>query len=200
MTAGGRGSRLRGVPGEKPLVKVLGRPMIDHMLDAFTGATSIERVHVSVSPHTPETRRYLAERGERLIETPGAGYSEDLNRAMLSIRAEKVLVCPVDLPLLTSEGIDSVVTASGRSSAGSFCVTVPVEVMNSLGMALTYSLEVNGRTVVLCGVSVVDREQMLTGLELEQDYMVTGSEEFALNVNTLDDLRKAEAALLRRRS
>lgn len=178
---------------------MLGRPMIDRVLDAFTGTRAIEHVYVSVSPHAPETKRHLAERGERLIETPGAGYSEDLNQAMRSISADKVLVCPVDLPLLTSDGIESVVAASRRSSAGSFCVTVPLETMISLGMALTYSLEVNGRKVVLCGVSVVDREQMLTGLELEQDYMVTESEEFALNVNTMDDLSKAEAALMRRR-
>jgi len=114
---------------------------------------------------------------------------------MSSIRSDKVLVCPVDLPLLTPGGIDAVVEASAASGAGSFCVTVPVDLMLSLGMALTYFLEVGGRKVVLCGVSVVDREQMLTGRELEQDYMVTDAEEFALNVNTLADLRKAEEVL-----
>lgn len=192
------GSRLRDVPGEKPLVKVLGRPMIDRVLGAFEGATGINNVHISVSPHTPETRRHLAARNVRLIDTPGTGYCEDLNLAMSHISSERVLVCPVDLPLLTSRGIDAVVSASVGSSAGSFCVTVPVELMNSLGMALTFSLEVGGRRVVLCGVSVVDRLQMLTGRELEQDYMVTEAEEFALNVNTRADLGRAEDALRRR--
>jgi len=198
VTAGGRGSRLRDVPGEKPLVRVLGRPMVDRVLDAFEGASSIHEVHVSVSPNAPGTREHLAERKAWLIDTPGVGYCEDLNLAMSHIRADKVLVCPVDLPLLTPKGIDAVVDASSRSRAGSFCVTVPAEVMNSLGMALTFSLEVEERRVVLCGVSVVDRAQMLTGRELEQDYMVTEAEEFALNVNTRADLDRAEAALRRR--
>jgi adenosylcobinamide-phosphate guanylyltransferase len=189
---------MRDVPGEKPLVPVLRRPMIDRVLDAFEGARCIGGVHVSVSPNAPETRDHLAERGARLIDTPGIGYCEDLNLAMSSIRSDKVLVCPVDLPLLTSRGIDMVVEASLRSAAGSFCVTVPVEIMLSLGMDLTYSLDVGGRKVVLCGVSVVDRALMLTGRELEQDYLVTEAEEFALNVNTLADLRRAEAALMRR--
>jgi adenosylcobinamide-phosphate guanylyltransferase len=180
------------------LVKVLGMPMIDRVLDAFKGAGMIGDIYVSVSPHTPETRKHLVEQGALLIDTPGTGYCEDLNLAMSSIRSDKVLVCPVDLPLLTSEGIDAVVRASACSPAGSFCVTVPVELMNTLGMALTYTLEVTGRQVVLCGVSVVDRELMLTGKELEQDYLVIEDEEFALNVNTLADLGRAAAALRRR--
>jgi adenosylcobinamide-phosphate guanylyltransferase len=182
------------------MVKVLGRPMIDRVLDAFEGAAGIGDIFVSVSPNTPETTRHLVKRFARLIDTPGTGYCEDLNLAMSHIRSDRVLVCPVDLPLLTPRGIDSVVNASSRSAAGSFCVTVPVDLMNSLGLALTFSLEVGGRMVVLCGVSVVDRAQMLTDKELEQDYMVTEDEEFALNVNTLADLRRAEAALVRRDS
>ncbi|MBI0583439.1 MAG: NTP transferase domain-containing protein [Methanomassiliicoccus sp.] len=189
---------MRDMPVEKPLVPVLGRPMIDRVLGAVDGAAGVGRVYVSVSPHAPATQLYLEARGIASISTPGAGYSEDLNLAMSHISSDRVLVCPVDLPLLTSEGIETVIAASARSGAGSFCVTVPVDLMTSLGMALTYSLEVGGRKVVLCGVSVVDRMLMLTGRELEQDYLVTEAEEFALNVNTLDDLRRAEAALARR--
>ncbi|MDW5563075.1 MAG: NTP transferase domain-containing protein [Methanomassiliicoccus sp.] len=189
---------MKDVPGEKPLVKVLGRPMIDRVMEAFEGASEVNDIFVSVSPHAPETARYLKKMKAKLIDTPGTGYCEDLNLSMSHIPSPKVLVCPVDLPLLTSEGIDAAVSSSSRSQAGSFCVTVPVELMNSLGMDLTYSLEVSGRRVVLCGVSVVDRLLMLTGRELEQEYMITEAEEFALNVNTRADLERAEAALRRR--
>ena len=159
-----------------------------------------------IRPFTFATEDYIGVRVSEkysffIITGPvGAYYKEGFNPVSLMshIRADKVLVCPVDLPLLTPKGIDAVVDASSRSRAGSFCVTVPAEVMNSLGMALTFSLEVEERRVVLCGVSVVDRAQMLTGRELEQDYMVTEAEEFALNVNTRADLDRAEAALRRR--
>jgi adenosylcobinamide-phosphate guanylyltransferase len=189
---------MRGVPGEKPLAQVLDKPMIEWVLDAAIGAQGTEAVCVSVSGNTPRTERYLEDRGIRTILTAGRGYSEDLNQAMEALTADKVLVCPADLPLLTPSRIEEVVVASAGSRAGSFCVTVPVTLVEALGMALTYSLEVGGRRVVLCGVSVVDRAQMLTGRELEQDYLISEGEEFILNVNTLTDLRRAEGALRHR--
>lgn len=189
---------MRDAAGEKPMLPVLGRPMIDRVLEALEGAQGVSMVHVSVSDNTPGTASYLREKGVSLIATSGRGYCEDLNEAMSMIDADMVMVCPADLPLITSQGIEKVVSEAWRSAAGSFCVTVPEELMRSLGMELTYSLEVHGKRVVLCGVSVVDRQAMLTGRELEQDYMVTEEEGFALNVNTMGDLQRAEHALRRR--
>jgi GTP:adenosylcobinamide-phosphate guanylyltransferase len=172
--------------------------MIEWVLDANMRALGTGVICVSVSGNTPRTEQYLEGRGVRTIPTAGMGYSEDLNQAMGALTAEKVLVCPADLPLLTSGRIEEVVVASAGSHAGSFCVTVPVALVEDLGMELTYSLEVKGRKVALCGVSVVDRAQMLTGRVLEQDYLVSQGEEFVLNVNTIADLRRAEAALRHR--
>jgi adenosylcobinamide-phosphate guanylyltransferase len=189
---------MRDVAGEKPMLPLLGQPMIDWVLDALSAARGVGKVHVSVSGNTPGTASYLRKKGVSLIVTSGRGYCEDLNEAMSLIDATMVMVCPADLPLITPQGLEKVVAEARRSVVGSFCVTVPEELMRSLGMGLTYSLEVRGRKVVLCGVSVVDRMAMLTGKEVEQDYTVTEEEGFALNVNTIGDLQKAERALRRR--
>lgn len=189
---------MKDVEGEKPLVPVLGRPMIDRVLDAVMAVPGIEEVCVSVSTNTPITEKHLRERGIKVVITAGRGYSEDLNEVMSHLSADRVLVLPADVPLLTPGIIEEVVTRARDVDAGSFCVTVPVETIRSLGLGLTYSLEIEGREVVLCGISVVDRKAMLTGRELDQDYMVCEAEEVALNVNTREDLERAERSLSER--
>lgn len=191
---------MKDVEGEKPLVPVLGRPMIDRVLDAVMAVPGIEEVCVSVSTNTPITEKHLRERGIKVVITAGRGYSEDLNEVMSHLSADRVLVLPADVPLLTPGIIEEVVTRARDVDAGSFCVTVPVETIRSLGLGLTYSLEIEGREVVLCGISVVDRKAMLTGRELDQDYMVCEAEEVALNVNTREDLERAERSLSDRKS
>ncbi|NLT37602.1 MAG: NTP transferase domain-containing protein [Methanomassiliicoccus sp.] len=198
MTAGGKGSRIKQMEGEKPLIPVLGIPMIDRVLEAVMASSGVGAVLVSITSNTPRTEEHLRKRGIDVIITDGRGYSEDLNQAMSGLATDQVMVLPADMPLIRPETIEEVLRQAEGMKVGSFCVTVPVELMRALGLNLTYSLTVDGREVVLCGVSVVDRKAMLTGLELEQSYMISESEELALNVNTVGDLRRAEMVLTRR--
>ncbi len=198
VTAGGKGSRMKEVEGEKPLIPVLGQPMIDRVLEAVMASRGVGAVHVSITSNTPRTEKHLRERGIDVIITDGKGYSEDLNQVMSGLTTDHVMVLPADMPLIRPGTIEDVLRQAEGVKVGSFCVTVPVEMMRALGLDLTYSLMVNGREVVLCGVSVVDRKAMLTGLELEQAYMISESEELALNVNTIGDLRRAEMMLSHR--
>lgn len=197
VTAGGKGTRMRDVEGEKPLLPVLGRPMIDRVLDAL-GSSQVGRTVVSVSDNAPRTREYLEGRGIEVVETSGSGYVADLNQAMAHLRAQHVMVCPADMPLITGQGIDAVLSAFRRYDVASLSVAVPLNLVWSLGTTPSFTLEVEGREVVLCGVSVVDREQMLTGEMLSQGYFVTEDEQFALNVNTREELSSAERILRRR--
>jgi adenosylcobinamide-phosphate guanylyltransferase len=198
VTAGGKGSRIKQMKGEKPLIPVLGIPMIDRVLEAVMASSGVGAVLVSITSNTPRTEEHLRKRGIDVIITDGRGYSEDLNQAMSGLASDQVMVLPADMPLIRPETIEEVLRQAEGMKVGSFCVTVPVELMRALGLNLTYSLTVDGREVVLCGVSVVDRKAMLTGLELEQSYMISESEELALNVNTVGDLRRAEMVLTRR--
>jgi len=198
VTAGGKGSRIKQMEGEKPLIPVLGIPMIDRVLEAVMASSGVGAVLVSITSNTPRTEEHLRKRGIDVIITDGRGYSEDLNQAMSELATDQVMVLPADMPLIRPETIEEVLRQAEGMKVGSFCVTVPVELMRALGLNLTYSLTVDGREVVLCGVSVVDRKAMLTGLELEQSYMISESEELALNVNTVGDLRRAEMVLTRR--
>jgi adenosylcobinamide-phosphate guanylyltransferase len=198
VTAGGKGTRMRDVDGEKPLLPLLGRPMIEWVLDALRSSEGIGRTCVSVSDNAPRTRRYLERLDVEVVETSGSDYVADLNQAMGHCRTGEVLVCPADMPLLTSQGIDAVLSSFRGGAVDSLSVAVPLTVVRSVGAAPSFCLEVDGREVVLCGVSVVDREQMLAGGMLSQGYMVTEEEQFALNVNTVEELRSAERLLRQR--
>lgn len=189
---------MRDVPGEKPLAPVLGRPMIDRVLDALTKARGTGRLVVSVSENTPLTADHLRLRGIEIVSTSGSDYVADLRQALEHLRSSEVLICPADLPLMTSEGVEAVLSHFRRAGVSSLSVAVPADLMRSLGASPSYVLEENGLEVVVCGVSVVDREQMISGATLSQGFAVIEDEQFALNVNTREELRRAEEVLRRR--
>lgn len=195
ITAGGKGTRIRELGAEKPMIPVLGRPLIDYVLDAVRGSRSVGEVYVSVSDNTPMTRAYLKERRVNLIETSGAEYCQDLQRALRVLRTDHVLICPADMPLMSSREIDEIIDGYSRSGVESYSVTIPHEILEKLGAKPSYQFTVDDVDTVLCGISVVDREQMVRGALLTEGYAVLRSEDLALNVNTMDDLRAAEKRL-----
>jgi adenosylcobinamide-phosphate guanylyltransferase len=199
ITAGGKGTRIKELGIEKPMILVDGLPLIEHVLRAVRDAATIKGIYVSVSDNTPQTRRYLEEHDVQMIHTSGTDYCEDLKAAMGRLRTEQVFVCPADLPLITPQAIDEIVESYATAGVGSYSVAVPHRILQALGIVPTFRFEVEGVDTVLCGVSVVDRHQMLSVDRLEEGYMVTESVDLAINVNSRGDLQKAEELLKKRR-
>ncbi|HUL39605.1 MAG TPA: NTP transferase domain-containing protein [Methanomassiliicoccales archaeon] len=197
VTAGGKGTRIAELRQEKPLVTLSDRPMIDYVLEALRGSKEVSEIVVSVSQATPETEKHVRALGYRFVRTPGAGYVEDLRYAMYLITTPYVLVVPADMPLLRSESIDKVVTAFYRSKKSSIVVGVPEALFQeaNLGADPTVVMDMNGERAVPCGISIVDRDLMLKGEYLDEAYMVTELADFAINVNTVAQLRKAEGVI-----
>ena len=79
--AGGGGTRLD--LGEKPLVLIRGKPMIEYVIDAFTAAG--HEVVVVLSGKTPFTRNWCRAREITHLTTSGAGYIEDIAEAVGTI-------------------------------------------------------------------------------------------------------------------
>lgn len=200
VTAGGRGTRIAEMRQEKPLIEMMGRPIIDYVLEALQGSKEVSEVVVSVSQSTPLTERHVQDKGFRFVRTPGAGYVEDLRYAMFMLSTPYVLVVPADMPLLRSVSIDQVVTAFYRSKKSSIVVGVPEGLFHEANMGTdpTIVMDMNGERAVPCGISIVDRELMLRGDYLDEAYMVTRLKDFAINVNTAAQLRHAESILSHR--
>jgi adenosylcobinamide-phosphate guanylyltransferase len=198
VTAGGKGTRIAELGQEKPLIEIHGRPIVDYVLDALAGSKEVAEIVVSVSSATPSTESHVHRKGFRFIRTPGAGYVDDLRYAMYLISTPYVLVVPADMPLLRAHSIDMVVTAFYRSKKSSIVVGVPETKFQELSAEPTLTMDMNGVKAVPCGVSLVDREMMLHDEYLDEAYMVTELEDFAINVNTVRNLALAEKILKER--
>ncbi|MHA1210083.1 MAG: NTP transferase domain-containing protein [Candidatus Freyarchaeota archaeon] len=198
IMAGGRSLRIKEL-GEKPMIHLRGRPLIEYVLTAMTQASLIQRTYVTVSPHTPNTLRYLKEKvGEyrfRIIQTPGIDYVEDLRYAINYFRISEVLVCPADTPLLRGELLDLVAEEFFRVSKPSLVTVVPLQLVLSLGLEPTIIMKVNDLEVVPTGVNVIRGDEMITGRTLEEGYFIVDLKEFAVNINSKKDLETAEKIL-----
>jgi adenosylcobinamide-phosphate guanylyltransferase len=171
---GGRGTRL--AHGEKPLVEVGGKAMIDRVIDAVSPV--VDTIYAVPSSHTPETRTHLASRVP-IIDTEGEGYVEDLTQALSRVE-RPVLTVTADLPLLQTADVRAALAAY---SGGSLTVCVPVARKRALGVSVGTRFDYEGEQVAPTGLNVVD--------EGGERVWVTDRVGLAVNVNRSGDLQVA---------
>lgn len=198
ITAGGKGTRIKELGVEKPMVLLLGRPMVDLVLEQMLAADGITSVYVSVSDNVPNTREHLLKLGVKVLETSGTEYCHDLIQAAEGIAEEHMFICPADLPLLRAELVGQIVNAYLERKESSLTVGVPLERALEFGIDVTFYENADGHPVIPCGVSVVDRERMLTREFLPGGYFLADTLDVVLNVNTVKELRSAEKVLRER--
>nr|KJR72476.1 MAG: cobalamin biosynthesis protein CobY [Vulcanisaeta sp. AZ3] len=95
IMAGGKGSRI-GNPN-KPLIKLLNKPMIEHVIEAVNGLGTI---HIATTARHNEIIKWSKERGYEVILTSGNGYPNDILEALKTTNTP-TLILPSDLPLLS---------------------------------------------------------------------------------------------------
>jgi len=198
ITAGGRGTRIKDLGIEKPMALLHGRPMVDHILEQMMLVDEISSVYVSVSDNVPSTRDHLRQMGVNILETSGTEYCHDLIQAAENIAEDHMFICPADLPLLRANLVSEVVVEYLRRKEQSLTVGIPLERALEFGVDVTFYENVDGRPLIPCGVSVVDRKRMLTREYLPGSYFVADTPDVAVNVNTTADLKKAEKVLHQR--
>jgi len=163
LMCGGRGERL-GM-GEKPLVRVCGKRLVEHALDALWPC----KIFAAVTDYTPSTTKFLRRKNINVVKTPGLGFIEDMRYAIKKLQMLKpVLVMSSDLVFfrdLIPEIIDVFVSADSP--------------------ALSTAYE-DGAFV---GINIVDGKL----IDVEQEELVYRvKHEDVLNINTPEDIRKAE--------
>jgi len=182
---GGRGTRLDS-EAEKPLFRVCGTPLVDHVCDALA-ASRIETVYAVVSPHAPDTCEHVRERECAVLQTPGEGYVADLSAALDDDRiSQPVVTCVADLPLLGADLVDETLGVYGRRDADSLTVAVPAALKELLGVSTDTVTTHHGREVAPTGLNVV-------GAGNDDAVWVSTDARLAVNVN-----RQADAAVAER--
>ncbi|MGD6851777.1 MAG: NTP transferase domain-containing protein [Candidatus Bathyarchaeia archaeon] len=194
VMAGGKGTRMK-LAGEKPLVKVCGKPVIEYVIAALKGAKKINRIIVATTAITPKTTALMKQQDVQVIETPGNDYVSDMGYTVQTLKLGVFLAVAADLPLVKPEMIDAVVERYERCGKPALTVAVPIGAKTRLGMCVDYSFSECGQELVPVGINVIDGSKRYGDEWLDQDIFVLNYEELAVNINTVEELQLAEKLL-----
>ncbi len=189
--AGGVGSRLD--MGEKPLVRIAGRPMIRYVIDAFlaAGVTAV----VVTSTQTPYTKNWCRANDIPFVSTDGNGYLEDLAQAVVILEESGPLFVSVsDIPCLRADIISSVFdkyTSSGMQACSTW---IPLTLCEHFGTAPRYSMEIDGVPASPAGINILDGSCI--HMEQEELQLLLHEQGLVFNVNTRPELELLEKHFL----
>ena len=188
MMAGGRGSRLK--MGEKPLVKLFGRPLIDYVVMALEESL-VDRIFVSTTENVPGTRRWAEERDLYVLETGSYGYVADMIEAVVKSGVkEPIMVIMADLPLVRPEIIDQIIEVYEERPEPALSTHTPLSLHSRLGRRPDSLFNYRGQLIVPAGINVLEGAE----IEKEQEdfHLILERMELAVNVNVPEDLMLCE--------
>ncbi|MFZ2470804.1 MAG: NTP transferase domain-containing protein [Methanothrix sp.] len=186
--AGGRGSRLK--MGEKPLVTLFGRPLIEYVALALEDS-GVDRIFVATTDNVPRTKKWAAHRGLSVIETGGYGYVADMIEAVKNAEVQDpIMIIMADLPLVTSDLIDEIIEVYERRPEPALSTHTPLDLHSRLGRRPDSLFNYQGRLIVPAGINVLDGSE----IEKEQEdfHLILERIELAVNVNVAGDLMLCE--------
>ncbi|NMB86494.1 MAG: Adenosylcobinamide-phosphate guanylyltransferase [Methanosaeta sp. PtaB.Bin018] len=186
--AGGRGSRLK--MGEKPLVTLFGRPLIDYVTTALEDS-SVQRIFVATTDHVPNTRRWALEKELDVVETEGRGFVADMICAVQAAGVTRpIMIIMADLPLVTADLIDEIIEIYDTRPEPALSTHTPLSLHSRLGRRPDSLFNYKGQLIVPSGINVLDGAE----IELEQEdfHLILERIELAVNVNVAEDLKLCE--------
>lgn len=191
VMAGGKGTRM-ALSEEKPLIRIGGKPVIEHVLAALKNAKKVNSIVVAVSDYTPKTAKLMCQFPVSVIKTPGKEYVSDMRYAVKSLNLYSVLAIGADLPLITGKIVDAIVDCYERCGKPALSVVVPMETKEKLGFSGEYAFKVGNMRVVPAGINVIDGRR-IDEEKLDEEICLLDRKEVAVNINTVQELRIAES-------
>ena len=192
IMAGGAGSRL--ARGEKPLIPVCNRPMISYITDAFRTA-GCEPI-VIVSPKTPMTANWCRAHGIAAIRTGGYGYVEDMVCAVHNLEEDRPVIISVsDIPCITPGIITTIISSYSDCGKDALSTWVPAHNLQSCCGGMPYHEQIGDTEAFPAGVNILRGDNIASS---QDEYaLLLDDPRLALNVNTREDLDRAELFLSR---
>ena len=195
VMAGGKSTRM-GAQLEKPLIKILGRTMIERVIGALRSSQNIDDIVVATSEFTPKTAELMRDSSIKVVETPGADYCIDMRHAIKECGLfSPVLVVSADLPLVTKELIDHVIAYYHRCGKPALAVVIPAEDYERLGLRAEQLFKVKGKLTTPVGINVID-SRYIDKPRIAEKILILDRAEPVVNVNTLSDLKIVEKLLV----
>ena len=213
LMCGGKGSRLNTDPivkVEKPLLELKNKSLIEHMIEAVQNSKKNFKIYAAVSKNAVKTKEFLKSRYRSditLIETSGSGFSNDYlivleffkdkeNKEKNGIQdfVNKILFLPTDLPLISSKTLDKITELHQSSPSIAIVVDKKMFIQNNF-VPSTFVTEISKVDYCYTGISILDFHT-IAGLEhvdqIKEVPMIMNNLELVYNINTVDDLKKAE--------
>ena len=195
ILAGGKGSRICSNT-EKPLLLFFDKPLIDRVVEAAKSARNVSQIFVVTSKNTPQTEKRCLKKGWRVLKTNGEGYHNDLKQAIIEGKLNSpVLTIPADLPALTGEFIDKIITLFEERGKNALAVFVPLEKRKKLELSVSSKDEFEGVMYAVSGVNIINGKKILAEGKIDTAALVTDEIEVLFNINTQKDLNIAEKNL-----
>ena len=189
--AGGKGSRL--MMGEKPLVKLFGKPLIDYVVSALLDS-SADRIFVAATENVPMTRKWALEKELTVVDTSGKGFVADMVDAVeMAGVAEPILIVMADLPLVTPDLIDEIMETYEKRSEPALSTHTPLDLHRRLGRRPDSLFNYRSQLIVPSGINILDGANIR---EEQEDYhLIMERIELAVNVNVVEDLKLCESII-----
>jgi GTP:adenosylcobinamide-phosphate guanylyltransferase len=108
------------------------------------------------------------------------------------------LIVSSDLPLLTGEFLDEIISKYEESGKPALTVMVPEEAFREYGLSAVSLYEHEGRMYAVSGINIIDGNRILE--EQEQQVIVSSRPEAVFTVNSTKDLESAKNYLLNTKS
>jgi adenosylcobinamide-phosphate guanylyltransferase len=186
--AGGRGSRLK--MGEKPMVMLFGKRLIDYVITALEGS-DMDRIFVAATENVPKTKAWAEGRDIEVVDTASKGFVPDMICGVKKAGiTEPLLVIMADLPLVTSDLIDEIIEVYGDRPEPALSTHTPLDLHRRLGRRPDSLFNYQGHLIVPAGINILD------GATIEQEqadyHLILERIELAVNVNLAEDLLLCE--------
>jgi adenosylcobinamide-phosphate guanylyltransferase len=192
ILAGGGGTRLD--LGEKSLVTVHGRPMIEYVVDAFQAAG--HEVIVVLTNKTPHTHNWCRACGVAHITTAGSGYIEDIGQAATSLELmNPFFTSGADLPCLRPVVIREIEEKYRESGKEACSVWIPRDLVLNAGCRSPYNETIGGVPACPVGINIL-RGDLITGQQ-EEFQLLLHEESLVFNINTREELERLRVRISR---
>ena len=140
------------------------------------------------------TANWCRAQGLPVVRTEGKGYIEDMVCAVKVLEEGGPLVVSVcDIPCLTPAIVSTIIRAYTGSGMDALSTWVPARLIRTGRDALPYHENIRGEEACPAGVNILRGNHI--GAEQEEFFFVLDEPRLALNVNTPEDLARAESFL-----
>ena len=175
--------------GEKGLVRLCNRPLIEYVLSA-AGKAGLSPIVVT-TPKTPYTANYCRIQGVEQICTSGTGYIEDLIEAVRCLEENgPVLVLCTDIPGIRSEHLEYIISSYHTGSAPACSVWIPADLLSIQGYEPGFMQDIEGILAVPVGINILLGS--IIADEQEEIRILLRDQALTFNVNTPPELSRAE--------